>query len=1000
LERQPISGFLLGAGSQAISALRRGIPVPARVARDGWDRIQHTSRRRWTATIAIGLVVAAAGLELRTAALEARLLSKIASDMKYTVEPGPSSRIVFPHGGPLDERRGYSRLPDFSKRLESRGFQITAQARHSSALAMASSFGIAPPYSEAPVAGLVILGQDGKPIYDATAGRKGLARFGDVPPDVVRSLLYIENRELDREGSPYSNPAVDWVRFGKAMLLYSASRIGIPTSVEGGSTLAVQLEKYRHAEGGRTGSGVDKLRQMLSASLRVYKDGPVTTADRSRIVLDYINTMPLAGAPGYGEVAGLEQGLRVWFGLDPKNVYKGLASHSPTKRAKALKPVLALLCAVRAPSRYLIADHDALNDRVNAYAGLLAREGILEPKVASAVRKLPLRFASRPKVGQPADPLGRGARHIRNDLVSMLGVKDTYDLDRLDLTVETTVDEPLQAEVTQSLRQLADTAYVRAHGLRGEHLLSQGDPRRVLYSVILCERTPDGNAVRVYADNLDRPFDIIEGMKMELGSTAKLRTLIHYLEIVSRLHDDWGALGPDVLEERAAAARDPITEWTARTMAEHPEIGREDLLELSLDRTYSANPYELFYTGGGFQTFSNFDPDDNGRELTLREAAAHSTNLVFVRLMRDLVRYHAARLPYDARAVLEEPGSEDRATLLHEVADREGTPDKMAWLFHTRNHQAQDLRLRAQIERDAFARMTPYWRQLGFPFQRLVPSYATAIGSSGDRPAALADLMGILMNDGVRTPAHMVERLRFGAGTPYESVFQPPASASAGETVLVPAVARVARRVLTDVVETGTAARLRGAFTDSTGAPVWLGGKTGTGDNRFQTFGRGRRLVGSRSVSRTATFTFCLGDRYYGVITAAVLGPEAAQFRFTSALPLAVMKILAPDFEKELKPRGAPDGIQLVDTRPRAIADTAQAADADSATATPALETQPMHAAPPSAALPPSAAPPERAPQTTAAEQPKSPPLPRHREGRDEKPDRQDRGSDSAGHWI
>jgi membrane peptidoglycan carboxypeptidase len=944
--------------------------------------MQRTSRRRWTATIAIAVVVLAAGLEFRTAALEARVLAKIASDMKYKVEPGPSARIVFPRGGPLDERRGYSRLPDFSKRLESRGFRITAQAVHSPALAMASRFGIAPPYSEAPFAGLVIKGRDGKPIYDATAGRLGFASFEDVPPDVVRSLLFIENRELDRDASPYSNPAVDWARFGKAMLLYSASRVGIPTPVEGGSTLAVQLEKYRHAEGGRTGSGVDKLRQMLSASLRVYKDGPVTTADRRRIVVDYVNTMPLAGAPGIGEIAGLDQGLTVWFGLDPKKVYKDLGSKSTTRRAKALKPVMALLCSVRAPSRYLIADHKALDDRVNAYAGLLAKEGALDPKVASTVRKLPLKFAAHPRVAPSAEnPLGRGARRIRNELVSMLGVKDTYELDRLDLTVETTVDEPLQTEVTQALRRLADSSYVRAHGLKGEHLLSQGDPKLVLYSVLLCERTPGGNAIRLYADNLDRPFDIIEGMKMELGSTAKLRTLIHYLELVSRLHDEWGSLDRDQLLAQAASAKDPITEWVARTMAEHPDIGREDLLEQSLERTYSASPYELFYTGGGFQTFSNFDPDDNGRELTLRQAAAHSTNLVFVRLMRDLVRFHAARLAYNAQAVLDEPASQDRATLLHEVADREGTPEQMAWLFRTKNRQAQDLRLRAQIERDAFARMTPYWRQLGFPFQRLVPSYATAIGSSGDRPSALADLMGILVNDGVRSQARMVERLRFASGTPYESVFEPPTGGSNGETVLEPAVARVTRRVLTDVVETGTAARLRGAFTDSTGAPVWLGGKTGTGDNRFQTYGRGRRLVGSRSVSRTATFTFCLGDRYYGVITSAVLGPEAARYRFTSALPLAVMRILAPSFEHELKPRGAPDGIQLMTASPKPAAP-------DTLVAPQTLTAMPRRNMIPNAA-----------PPTPARAKPrKTPPLTSPRENTDQPNGPQP--SSSPGRWI
>ena len=73
-----------------------------------------------------------------------------------------------------------------------------------------------------------------------------------------------------------------------------------------------------------------------------------------------------------------------------------------------------------------------------------------------------------------------------------------------------------------------------------------------------------------------------------------------------------------------------------------------------------------------------------------------------------------------------------------------------AWLFKTRNRRAQDLRLRIRIEQDAFARMTPYWQRLGFPFEHLVPSYATAIGSSSDRPAALAELMGIILNDGVK----------------------------------------------------------------------------------------------------------------------------------------------------------------------------------------------------------------------------------------------------------
>src|SRR5262249_18271188 len=41
------------------------------------------------------------------------------------------------------------------------------------------------------------------------------------------------------------------------------------------------------------------------------------------------------------------------------------------------------------------------------------------------------------------------------------------------------------------------------------------------------------------------------------------------------------------------------------------------------------------------------------------------------------------------------------------------------WLFQTKNRRAQDLRLRIRIEEDAFARMTPYWQRLAFPFEHL-----------------------------------------------------------------------------------------------------------------------------------------------------------------------------------------------------------------------------------------------------------------------------------------
>ncbi len=58
--------------------------------------------------------------------------------------------------------------------------------------------------------------------------------------------------------------------------------------------------------------------------------------------------------------------------------------------------------------------------------------------------------------------------------------------------------------------------------------------------------------------------------------------------------------------------------------------------------------------------------------------------------------------------------------------------------------RAQNTRIRILLEQDAFDRLYENWRSLGFPFGQLVPSLGTAIGASGDRPDALAELMGIM----------------------------------------------------------------------------------------------------------------------------------------------------------------------------------------------------------------------------------------------------------------
>ena len=107
-------------------------------------------------------------------------------------------------------------------------------------------------------------------------------------------------------------------------------------------------------------------------------------------------------------------------------------------------------------------------------------------------------------------------------------------------------------------------------------------------------------------------------------------------------------------------------------------------------------------------------------------------------------------------------------------------------------------------------------------------------------------------------------------------------------------VAAIVRHALIDVVETGTARRLRGVLVRPDGGKTDIGGKTGTGDHRFDVRGAGGRLVATRIVDRSATFVFAIGDRYFGTVMAYAHEPYAAKYKFTSALPVQLLKSLIP----------------------------------------------------------------------------------------------------------
>ena len=110
------------------------------------------------------------------------------------------------------------------------------------------------------------------------------------------------------------------------------------------------------------------------------------------------------------------------------------------------------------------------------------------------------------------------------------------------------------------------------------------------------------------------------------------------------------------------------------------------------------------------------------------------------------------------------------------------------------------------------------------------------------------------------------QNLHFGASTPTETVMA--RQVAPGQQVIAPEIAALVRQQLIGVVENGTGRRAHGGISMPGSRIIPVGGKTGTGDNRLESFSANGRVIGDKAVSRTATFVFMIGDRFYGTIVA------------------------------------------------------------------------------------------------------------------------------------
>ena len=263
--------------------------------------------------IAVGSVIKR---ELLASENQAFYLAALARQLTFRMAPSPSPSVRYPTAGPYDRRLGYTRLPTFLEKLMADAYTFEAQARLSPWLRRLIDIGIFPLYREKTQAGLRILDRHGDVMFDARYPRRIYSSFEAIPGLIVRSLLFIENREMLDPRYPYRNPVVEWDRLAKALVDKTVQVVKSDHHVVGGSTLATQIEKFRHSPDGQTTSATEKLRQMASASIRAYRYGEQTIQAQQQIVLDYINAIPLAALSGYGEVHGLGDGLWAWYNAD------------------------------------------------------------------------------------------------------------------------------------------------------------------------------------------------------------------------------------------------------------------------------------------------------------------------------------------------------------------------------------------------------------------------------------------------------------------------------------------------------------------------------------------------------------------------------------------------------------------------------------------------------------------------------------------------------------
>lgn len=539
-------------------------------------------------------ILAVVIFEERTSFFQSAVFYNIFKDSYYYISSGkigegdvPLQDIVVDRskvGGPYDVRSGYGDASRFIKDVGGTGlFGLKERAVWSPKYKKLYDEGLFLPYDYKESVGLIVKDKNGAVLEDNRLPKMLLPETEAVN-EVNHALYFIEDGQiLGENSSTYLNYAVDYKRFFVAGVRYVFFKFisifnGSAEKSGGASTLLVQEKKFKHSPDGLTEGVDDKFKQIASAFAYLYRDG-ITTKEKSyTIIKNYLNSIPL-GADERGEIYGLAEALNRYYGLSRFEIDYLYDKHSfncfhddPSLEYNNifnLRLAMGFIVSLRRPSYYLgdeagriereklvdfylkemIADKSVFSDPYEK-ALKLSHSFIFNGKTIESLRKEKNRNSfdvnkaclySEKNKKSPIETISeKTLTTIKNDFSKIIGEKNRYDLSNKDFKLTTSIDLGKQKILESVLEDIKSGRNTDKYGLYGERLLSKNEEKRVDYAINLYElENKNGvgmsNLVASYETD-KRPSSFLNGGKFELGSTAKLRVLTSFLQLMEQ---DW-----------------------------------------------------------------------------------------------------------------------------------------------------------------------------------------------------------------------------------------------------------------------------------------------------------------------------------------------------------------------------------------------------------------------------------------------------------------------------